>query len=145
MAMGKKRSGFSEKHGTTVKPDPAIQEAIRNGVDGNELACAVAFSISGDLGVSPADVGKNADLMELRLVKCQLGLFGYPPQKKIVKPSAQLTDALEKQIVTSAQNDQLSCETVWKIADDLGIGKMSVSGACETLGIKIKPCQLGAF
>jgi len=27
----------------------------------------------------------------------------------------------------------------------MGIGKMAVSSACETLGVKIRPCQLGAF
>jgi hypothetical protein len=33
----------------------------------------------------------------------------------------------------------------WEIASRLGIQKLDVASACETMGVKIKPCQLGAF
>jgi len=40
---------------------------------------------------------------------------------------------------------RLPCASAWDIAKTFGVRKMVVSAACEALGIKIKPCQLGAF
>ena len=51
--------------------------------------------------------------------------------------AAAIRDALE--------NDRLPCRAAWEIAERFGLRKMAVSGACEALGIKIKPCQMGAF
>jgi hypothetical protein len=95
--------------------------------------------------VPPAIVGKTIDLMNYKLVKCQLGLFGYKPNKKIVKPQDTLNEELQKAIQTALVNDQLSCERAWQIADRHQVRKMTVSSACEAMGVKIKPCQLGAF
>ena len=90
-------------------------------------------------------MGKAADLMEIKLVKCQLGLFGYEPVKKIVKPKPAANTDLEKAIRSSLVDGKLSCEAAWEIAHEFNISKMSVSAICEALKIKITPCQLGAF
>jgi len=42
-------------------------------------------------------------------------------------------------------DERLPCAAAWDIAAQAGISKMALSAACEALGIKIKPCQLGAF
>ncbi len=83
--------------------------------------------------------------MAIRLVKCQIGLFGYRPKKCIVKPAKSVPSELEKAILAGLVNDRLSCKCAWEIAHQLGIHKMKVSAACDALGIKIGPCQLGAF
>jgi hypothetical protein len=72
-------------------------------------------------------------------------LFGYQPEKKIVKPAASLEPELEKTILGGLVNERLPCRTAWEIAEQQGIQKMRVSAACDAMGIKIKPCQLGAF
>ncbi len=110
-----------------------------------QLPCAVAFDIAASLNISAAAVGEAADRTGIRLTKCQLGLFGYQPQKKIVKPAAAVTDSLRSVISAESHDGRLPCETVWRIAVESNLQKMAVAGACETLGVKIKPCQLGAF
>jgi hypothetical protein len=90
-------------------------------------------------------VGKTADLLNMKLVKCQLGLFGYTPEKKIVKPKAASTIKLESAIQDSLAEGALPCAKAWEIARNFDISKMTVSAVCEQLKIKIKPCQLGAF
>ena len=95
--------------------------------------------------VPPAAVGRAADLLEVRLVKCQLGLFGYGPRKKIIEPAGAVATALRTAILGGLIDDRLPCLTAWEIADRFSIHKMKVSEACEALGIRIKPCQLGAF
>jgi len=42
-------------------------------------------------------------------------------------------------------NNRLPCKTAWEIADRFNLPRITVSAACETLGIKIKNCQIGAF
>lgn len=136
---------FSDKHRAEDIPDPAVEKEIVKRSKNEEISCAVAFEIVKDNQISPAEVGKTIDLMNYKLVKCQLGLFGYKPKKKIVKPQDTIHRELQKAIQTALVNDQLSCERAWQIADQHQVRKMTVSSACETIGIKIKPCQLGAF
>jgi hypothetical protein len=110
-----------------------------------ELPCAIAFDIADKHQTSPAVIGECADRLKIRLVKCQMGLFGYQPEKKIVKPSVEVGAELGVQIEEALIVDRLPCASAWNIAEKLGVAKMEVSSACEAMGIKIKPCQLGAF
>jgi hypothetical protein len=136
---------FVEKHGPDAQPDRVIKSEILKRTHKNEIPCAVAFEIAKDLRVSPDAVGMTADLMNYRLVKCQLGLFGYHPQKKIVTPQHTVTEDLKNAISEALVQERLSCKSAWDIASRFNVRKMNVSGACEAMGIKIKYCQLGAF
>lgn len=140
-----KVSSFEEKHGPDARPDPKIVEAIQEVCAEKGLACAVAFAVADKLGVSPAAVGKTADLIGCRLIKCQLGLFGYEPEKKIVGPKPPEDPAIAEALGGAARNDRIACKKVWEIADRFSVRKMTASAACEALGLKVKPCQLGAF
>jgi len=141
----KKGQKFSAKHGPGAQADPIIKDkVIKKAAKGN-LPCAVAFKIAAELGVSPAEIGKTVDLLDLRLSKCQLGLFGYQPAKKAVKARVPENLAMEGTIRNALEDGKLACREAWDIADRFKLPKMAVSGACEYLGIKIKPCQLGAF
>jgi hypothetical protein len=137
--------GYTDKHGDGAAADPRIREAVSAKAKANHLPCAAAFVIADALAVAPAKVGRTMDLMGCRLTHCQLGLFGYTPEKKIVKPLAEVAEGLETAIRAAVVDNRLPCRAAWAIANDLGLGKRTVSGACDTLGIKIKPCQLGAF
>jgi hypothetical protein len=136
---------FAEKHESNAQLNQEIKDQIISHTKNNELPCAVAHKIAADLNVSPAEVGKTADLLEMMLVKCQLGLFGYMPEKKIVKPEASENPDLTSAIQDARVGGNLSCENAWEIARRFDVSKMKVSSVCEQLKIKIKPCQLGAF
>ena len=75
---------FADKHGSDTRLSERIKDQIDRQTKNNALPCALAFKIADELNVSAAEVGKTADLLEILLVKCQLGLFGYSPEKKIV-------------------------------------------------------------
>ncbi len=136
---------FAAKHGPDARPDPEIADALAERAQEKSLPCAVAFSIAESLDKTPALLGKTADLLGYRLTKCQLGLFGYAPEKKIVRPKAPEDPALADAILQTAKDGRLSCRKAWEIAERFGARRMTVSGACEDFGLKIKPCQLGAF
>ena len=141
----KKGEKFAEKHESNARINEEIKNQIIRRAQTNELSCAVAHKIAADLNVSPAEVGKTADLLEMMLVKCQLGLFGYTPEKKIVRPEAAENPDLTSAIQDARVGGNLSCENAWEIARRFDVSKMKVSSVCEQLKIKIKPCQLGAF
>jgi hypothetical protein len=130
-------------HGTAL--NTTIANAIEKKASDGGLTCAAAHAIAEKLEVAPIDVGRSMDLMEIRLTKCQLGLFGYTPQKKIVTPAETVSPDLEAAIVATAKNGRLACDRAWQMAADQGLTRMVFSAACEALGIKVKPCQLGAF
>ena len=136
---------FSEKHGADTQMDPAVKQKIEDNAKNNEISCAVAFQMAEELKATPADVGKGIDLLDIRLIKCQLGLFGYGPGKKAVKPKSPQSRDLEEAIRVALVGKKLSCRAAWDIASRFNVPRMAVSAACEALNIKIKPCQLGAF
>jgi len=136
---------YAAKHPKGVEADPKVVEQIRQKLSNNHITCTAAHEIAVKLSVSPAQVGINIDLLEARITKCQLGLFGYSPQKNIVKPADSVSPDLKNAIETGLIDGRISCERCWEIARHKGLKKIEVASACETLGIKIKPCQLGAF
>jgi hypothetical protein len=140
-------NSFIAKHGQDSKVDipAAVRERLEKAAPAGTLSCAAAFQLSADLEKPPAEIGKAADLLGIRLVNCQLGLFGYAPEKKIVQPAAAVDPALEGAIRAALQGDRLSCGRAWELAERFRMPKMNVSAACEALGLKVKPCQLGAF
>jgi len=136
---------YKGKHPTDVKSNEIIARAVeKKSVDGI-ITCADAEIIAGALKVTMQDVGLAVDLMEIRISKCQLGLFGYSPEKMIVKPANSVPGALEKSLREALVNGRLPCQAAWNMATQFGTSKMEISAACEALKIKVKPCQLGAF
>lgn len=136
---------YKAKHSSDEKINESVGRAVeKKSIDGM-ITCADAEIIAGALKVTMRDVGLAVDLMEIRINKCQLGLFGYSPEKMIVRPADSVPDALEKSLREALVSGRLPCESAWNIAVQFGIPRMEVSAACETLKIKVKPCQLGAF
>ena len=136
---------YKAKHPAGRKLNEAAAAAVREKAESGKISCADAARIAVRLKIGMPDVGETIDLLEIHLVKCQLGLFGYSPEKIIVKPAAKVAFDLEDAIRGALVKGRLPCAAAWEIADRTGRSRMDVSSACETLKIKIKPCQLGAF
>jgi hypothetical protein len=131
-------------------PDPIedtsrIQHAISLQAINQKLGCVAAFEIAARLNVPPKAIGRVLDQMDYRITHCQLGLFGHSPEKKIVTPEKAVDLRLKTAIEAVAEDGRLSCLKAWDIAAQLQIPKILVSNACEGMGLRIKPCQLGAF
>ncbi len=137
---------YAAKHGAGGGPNEKIAAAIRVTLTAGELACADAERISAEVGSTMAEVGRTADLLEIRIGRCQLGLFGYDaPGGRIVRPAEGVEPGLEDAIRGRLSDGRLPCGAAWEIAADRKIPRMNVCSACEALKIKVKPCQLGAF
>ena len=139
------RGHYAKKHSPDRKVKKDIVDGLKNQISEGEVSCAAAHKLSKKLGEVPSEVGFTMDFLELRIAKCQMGLFGYKPEKKVVRPADKVPANLEETIRERLENGRLPCKAAWDIADRLNLKKIAVSAACETLGIKISPCQLGAF
>ncbi len=144
--MTRKQAGeYKTKHPPDHRTSATIVQAMEGKIKNNELSCAHAEAIARDTATTLAEVGTNLDLLEVRIGKCQLGLFGYNPTSKAVEPATAVSPELRAAISGALSDERLPCAAAWTIAASLGIPRMAVAGACETMKIKIKPCQLGAF
>jgi len=136
---------YALKHLSSATPDARIAEAVKQKTSNGKITCAASHKIATELKVTPSKVGLVSDLLEVKLCKCQLGLFGYGPQRRIVKPAETIMPALKQAIETSLVDNRLPCLTAWEIADRFGLKKMDISSACEALKVKISACQIGSF
>lgn len=136
---------FSKKHPSDRRLNPDVARAVKERAGEEGLPCAVAFEVAKGLGVPPEEVGFTADRLEISLIRCQLGLHGYGPGRKRVKPADAVPPELEARIRDRLTYGKLPCKAAWLIAEEMGLQKLAVSSACEALGIKISNCQLGAF
>lgn len=136
---------YSAKHPAGTICDPVLEEAVRQHAQDGRITCSAAHNIAGRLKVSPSEIGKTVDLIEYRITRCQLGLFGYSPEKKIITPADHISEELSRCLRELSADGKISCADCWSTANRLDIKKMDISAACEHLGIKISPCQLGAF
>lgn len=135
---------YADKH-PDRKSDPAIVEKLEGLTEQDRLTCVTAHRAAAELQVSPEAVGIQADLMELRIGECQLGLFGYAPEPKRIDPGIEISDAVWAAIENRSKDGRLSCKACWDLAKELKISRLDMGSACEKINIRIKPCQLGAF
>jgi hypothetical protein len=144
--MTHKESGhFAAKHPAQTKVDQRITQAVTKLLEKGSITCIKAHEIAQTLQAEPKQVGIAIDLQEGRIIKCQLGLFGYDKGQKKVKPADVVDPEVRIDIEKAMAGGRLPCLNAWQIAEKHGLPRLALANACESLGIKIKPCQLGAF
>ncbi len=94
-----------------------IAAKVREKMSDGTLSCGAAHVIAEELGVAASEVGVTLDLLEVRIGKCQLGLFGYGEEKRIIKPADKVDPELQKEIENSLVDGRLPCKAAWDIAE----------------------------
>jgi len=135
---------YAAKHpGAALNPHLAAK--LKEKIIAGRITCGAAHATARDLKVSPGEVGVAIDLLEARIVQCQLGLFGEGGPQTGAGTSGDATDSLEPAIRAALVQGRLPCAAAWKIAESFHIAKNKVKDACDRLNIKINSCQLGSF
>jgi len=126
-----------------------IRDMMAVNPEKGKIPCAVAHYIAAYLSCNPLEVGKRATEAGIKIYECQLGLFGYgrkgKSEYKITGRKVEVEPEVIEMIKTSAENGRISCIRLWQIADSEGIIRAEAGNAADALGLKISPCQLGAF
>ncbi len=127
----------------------SIDEMIGQYPEKNKLPCAAAHLIAVLAEKSPMDVGKAANGLNVELTYCQLGLFGYGRKRKssykILGRPVEIEKIILDKIKAESLEGKIMCSALWLIADSCGISRAEAGNAADSLGLKIKGCQLGAF
>jgi hypothetical protein len=146
--MTKEHKGhYAAKHPKGMQPEQTIAREVESRASSDRLACAEATRISGDLDVTMMEIGTAADLMEVKIVDCQLGLLGRNRSDAKAPQMAPyaVPPKMKESILKAEKNGCLTCKAAWDIAIELGCARMDVAKACDALKIKVSSCQLGAF
>jgi hypothetical protein len=139
---------YASKHPPGTALNEKIADAVRKKLGEGGLSCAAGEKISKKLGVEIPEVGVTADLLEIKITRCQLGLFGYgkkPDHGKDINAAETVPEEMKKALEEGAGEGEIRCAELWRIADRLGAARKAVASACDALKIKIRSCQLGAF
>jgi len=144
--MARRHAGnFRAKHPDGATVEDAIAKAVTKQMAREEITCKSAFSIAAALSVAPKGVGVAIDLQNGRLTQCQLGLFGYGHNKSILDTPSNIDPSLQTAITDALEDGRLTCQNAWQIAVASNVPRLEVARTCESLGIRISHCQLGAF
>ncbi len=143
--MKKQPGEFKRKHPPDRHISPEIAAAVSKRTRNEEVSCAQAERIAREQQAPLGEIGVALDMLEIRIGKCQLGLFGHRPAGKSVTPAPAVTPELETAIRNALVDGRLPCAAAWNIAAEGKLPRKKIAAACEALRIKIKPCQLGAF
>jgi hypothetical protein len=137
---------YRAKHAPDTTPDSTLANQVSQRVRNGRLTCAAAFAIVKHTGASPSEVGRAADLLEIKITRCQLGLFGHSGEKRnVVEPAVEIQDGLEQDLRNKMVKGKLPCREAWEIASRWGVSKRQITVVCEKLMIRLGPCQLGVF
>ena len=135
---------YAAKH-KGVKLNEEIAVKVCEKMSDNSLSCGAAHVIAEELKVKPSGIGVTLDLLEVRIGKCQLGLFGYGEKKRIVRPADEVDPELKREIETKLVERRLPCKAAWDIAEKFKMKRLELANACENLRVKINSCQIGSF
>jgi len=127
-----------------------LTAAINADLKEGKLPCETAFAIASRQGVTPLEVGRAADVLDIHLTGCQLGLFGYPGHAKGWDAAGTkrmpVPEGLEEAIRESLDDDgTFSCPSAWKLAGKFQVPRIQVGFLADRMKLTIRKCQLGAF
>ncbi|MCK4570351.1 hypothetical protein KAT84_00230 [Candidatus Bipolaricaulota bacterium] len=124
-----------------------IESTVLSSLRDARLPCAFAFRIADENGWTPAQVGAEADRLDVRISRCQLGLFGYDSfrQKGFVQRFAAVPGDVTVSLRAVEVDEGIACAALWRIAEEHGLPRVAIACAAETIGLRITPCQLGCF
>ena len=138
------RGHYANKH-SDIEINPDAKALLEAEANQDQITCAAVHKVAKRLGITPAAAGAQADLLELRLIRCSLGLFGYGKGVKLIQPVESIPEELDRLLDQASDSGRISCYDCWRIARELKLKRVEVSSACEFKGLRIRPCQLGAF
>ncbi len=136
--METKTPGFNENLDIL---DKEIQASLVK----DRLPCAVAFTITEKLDVSPRMVGDKVNELKIRITNCQLGCFAVEKATRPGLDNMEIAAALAEELQADMIDRQLPCSAAFEVARKLKVSRKQVGDAATKLNIMLIDCQLGCF
>ena len=108
---------YAKKHEEKeILMEEEFRERLLKEAKEGRLTCSKAFLIGKESGKEPQQTGVYLDLLEIRIVECQLGLFGFTPEKRKVK-TGEIIDPIRQLIEEGREDSRLSLTKTDLMAD----------------------------
>jgi hypothetical protein len=124
-------------------------DQLRAATKDDQLSCALAHKLAREWKVIPEALGASAKEAGIRIIRCQMGLFGFGPKGtpgyRAVQPADHVPEALSVEVQAALIDGRLPCRVAWELGQRHGLAYRRIGDALEALGIRVKPCQLGQF
>ena len=144
--MPKTRAKIRAQYPADETPDKAIAGKIEAAANKDKrIACRALHDIANELNCPPQKVGRTADLMEVRISHCQLGLFGRSNRAAVAFSEKEVTQEMKAAFESAISDGKIACEDSWRLAHQLNLSRLEMGALCDVLEVKVTPCQLGAF
>jgi hypothetical protein len=124
-----------------------ITQRLRAAAVGEELPCMAAFELVETEGLPAIELGRAATDAGIRIIHCQLNLFGYRAfgEKRLPITVQMVPESVAEAVREAADGDRLTCAAAWSLAGTLGLPRPMIGQVAENLGVRIVHCQLGCF
>lgn len=122
-----------------------LEKEIQASLVKDRLPCAVAFTITEKLDVSPGMVGDKVNELKIRITNCQLGCFAVEKATRPGLDNMEIAAALAEELQAAMIDRQLPCSTAFEVARKLKVSRKQVGDAATKLNIMLIDCQLGCF
>ena len=66
---------MKEATSITAEQQHDLEERLSNAAKDDRILCSVALAIAKSLDISPKEVGRTANQLDIKISKCQLGCF----------------------------------------------------------------------
>lgn len=108
---------YAKKHtGKEILIEENFREHLLAEAKEGTITCVNALWIAEESGKGYQQTGIYLDLLEIRITECQLGLFGFMPEKRIVKKTEIIDPEMQQLIEKERKNGGVSCAFLLKIA-----------------------------
>ncbi|MBU2609250.1 MAG: hypothetical protein KKF26_08030 [Chloroflexi bacterium] len=122
-----------------------LEKEIQASLVKDRLPCAVAFTITEKLDVSPGMVGDKVNELKIRITNCQLGCFAVEKATRPGLDNMEIAAALAEELQAAMIDRQLPCSAAFEVARKLKVSRKQVGDAATKLNIMLIDCQLGCF
>jgi hypothetical protein len=124
-----------------------VSERLHDRAVWEGLPCESAFDLARTEGLAPLELGHQANESDIRIIHCQLGLFGYKAfgEKRLAVSLPSLPTDVPEALRAASKGDELPCAAAWRVAADFGLPRLVVGELAERIGLRIVRCQLGCF
>lgn len=144
--MPKTRAEIRAQYPANERPDKAIAAKLEAAANADKhIACLAAHQIAQELNCPPLKVGQTADLIGVRINRCQLGLFGHKDVEAQPFSKDDISQEMRAAVESVVSDGKIACKPCWRLADQFALSRPQMGTLCDELGLKVSPCQLGAF
>ncbi len=122
-----------------------LEDAVKVQLKDGYLSCAAAFKIAKESQVPKVAVGVMIDKLGFRVTNCQIGCFKVDKTIHDKSAHADLDDGIFSRLNALKENNELTCTSVFYLAQQLESIPMAIADAANLRNMKIHNCQLGCF